>query len=141
MRKLQLIALLCLSLISSQSTSQERSAELIPYAGTIRVAVDTADWSTMLFSFEYTKDLERTAEASMAEISRLDSIRLFMEDLLRVEAAKLEQAKVVREALEDQLGMTEKEVKRQRRGKIWGSVGAFLAGTGFGAIVGWVASR
>ena len=77
----------------------------------------------------------------MAEIARLDSINLFMEDLLRVEQGKLEQARVVRGALEQQLGMTEKEVKRQRRGKVWGSIGAFLAGTGFGAIVGWVATR
>lgn len=137
MRKLQLIALLCLTLISSQSIGQER----LPALTQSGVLIDSADWEVVLFGFEYIHHLERTAEASLAEISRLDSIRLFMETLHKVDAAKLEEAEIVRTAMEEQLGMSEKEIRRQKRGKVWGSISAFLSGTGFGAIVGWVSTR
>jgi hypothetical protein len=57
------------------------------------------------------------------------------------DSIQIASARIARAANDSKADALAKEVKRQRTGKIWGSIGAFLAGNGLGVIIGWAASR
>lgn len=105
------------------------------------MAITNEDWSTVLFGFSYIHHLERSSEASVSEINRLDSIRLFMVALHVTDSTKLTEARLVRTELESKVEASDGEIKRQKRAKVFGIIGGVLSGFGAGSIFGWAMSR
>ena len=78
------------------------------------VGITEYDFDLVLFSFSYIKSLENTSELTSKQLSRLDSINTYLNEVLTLERLKHAEKDSIILNLESVIEKHEKKAKRER---------------------------
>jgi hypothetical protein len=76
--------------------------------------ISQSDFSTILFSFSYIKELERTSKITSEQLSRSDSINDYLDKVLTLEARKSSRKDSIIENLESVAIKQKKQKKKEK---------------------------
>jgi hypothetical protein len=103
---------------------------LIQSRGNSLVAITERQYASVLFGFSYISHLERTAEASLDEIDRLDSIRDALQAEVDALKSALKQVDEGRAALNSKLAATESAYASEKRRSGFQMIASLQGGIG-----------
>jgi len=110
----RLIALAVFLLMAAQTFGQSRQPVLIASGSDTLVGISEYDFDLVLFSFSYIKSLENTSNLTSKQLTRLDSINTYLNEVLTLERKKQAQKDTIIINLESVIKQHEKKAKRER---------------------------
>ena len=110
----RLIALAVCLLMAEQTFGQSKYPVLIQSGSDTLVGITEYDFDLVLFSFSYIKSLENTSNLTSKQLTRLDSINTYLNEVLTLERKKQAQKDTIIINLESVIKQHEKKAKRER---------------------------
>ena len=110
---LKLILLTLCLFRASLIFGQQRPPVLIPYEQDTLVGITKHQFDVVLFSFSYTRELEKTNKIADKQLSRLDSIIILKDQELSLERLKLGEMDSIRLNLEETVQEHKKAAKKK----------------------------
>ena len=108
-----IVFVLCLSM-AGRSFGQSKPPVLIASGQDTLVGITEYDFDLVLFSFSYIKSLENTSNLTSKQLSRLDSINTYINEVLTLEQLKHAEKDSIILNLESVIEKHEKKAKRER---------------------------
>jgi hypothetical protein len=108
-----IVLVLCLSMVG-RSFGQSKPPVLIASGQDTLVGITEYDFDLVLFSFSYIKSLENTSNLTSKQLSRLDSINTYINEVLTLERLKHAEKDSIILNLESVITKHEKKAKRER---------------------------
>ena len=97
---------------------------MIPYEKDTLVGITKKDFNTVLFTFSYAKSLENTSKLTSKQLTRLDSINTYLNEVLTLERKKHAEQDSIIVNLEDVIKKHEKAKKREKLKNVFIQIGA-----------------
>jgi len=125
----RLIALAVCLLMAAQTSGQSKPPVLIASGSDTLVGISEYDFDLVLFSFSYIKSLENTSNLTSKQLTRLDSINTYLNEVLTLERKKQAQKDTIIINLESVIKQHEKKAKREslKQSLIYTIGGAIIA--------------
>lgn len=110
----RLIALAVCLLMAEQTFGQSKPPVLIQSGSDTLVGITEYDFDLVLFSFSYIKSLENTSNLTSKQLTRLDSINTYLNEVLTLERKKQAQKDTIIINLESVIKKHERKAKMER---------------------------
>jgi len=111
---MKLIALAVYLLMVGQTFGQSKPPVLIQSGSDTLVGITEYDFDLVLFSFSYIRSLENTSNLTSKQLTRLDSINTYLQEVLTLERKKQAHQDSIIVNLESVIKKHEKKAKRER---------------------------
>ena len=111
---MKLIALLVCLLMVGRTSGQSKPPVLIASGTDTLVGISEYDFDLVLFSFSYIRSLENTSQLTSKQLTRLDSINTYLNEVMTLERKKQAHQDSIIVNLESVIKQHEKKAKRER---------------------------